>query len=236
MKFRAFLLEELTNSQKDRVDDWGETKTPVNISAHVIPKGTDRVVLPLKSPGEKTGPHPLVASHLNDNGYSISDYKAGKAKDRYDREVNIGKILNKTKASPETVKAFNSDPNRSNKTLHDDMQVVISRHPYDVAGMSTGKDWTSCLHMEKGENKHLLPHELHEGTHVAYLTRKGDDTAKSPLARIALKPYREEKTGRQILVPEHKIYGNAVGSFEHTVNEWTNEHFPLKDNTFYTKS
>lgn len=235
MKYSELILEALSNKQKDIVDDWGETRAPINISAHVIPKGTDRIVIPLKDPSDES-PHPAVANHLISNGYSISSYRDGKAKDKYGRDVNIGKILNKTNAHKDVITAFNSDPNRSNKRLHDDMQVVISRHPYDVAGMSTGQSWTSCLDMDCGINRKLLPHEVHEGTHVAYLTKKGDDTAKAPLARIALKPYREEKTGRQILVPEHKIYGNAVGAFEHTVNEWTNTHFPLKDNTFYTKS
>ena len=237
MKFRQFLYEEMTSNQKRTVDNWGETKTPVNISAHAIPKGQDRIVLPLKDPKDgNVEPHPVVKEHLDHHGYSVSDYPAGKAKDKYGRDVNIGKVLNKTNADKHVVHTFNTDPNRSNKRLHEDMQVVISRHPHDVAGMSTGKDWTSCLDMHKGVNAALLPHELHEGTHVAYLTKKGDDVARKPLARIALKPYREEKTGRQILVPEHKIYGNATGSFEHTVNGWTNEHFPLKDNTFYTKN
>lgn len=237
MKFREFLYEELTSNQKRIVNNWGETKAPVNISAHVIPKDQDRVVIPLKDPSEgNVEPHPAVKEHLDHHGYAVSDYQAGKAKDKYGRDVNIGKVLNKTNAEKHVVSAFLTDPNRSHKRLHDDMQVVISRHPHDVAGMSTGKDWTSCLDMKGGINKHLLPDELHQGTHVAYLTKKGDDVARAPLARIALKPYREEKTGRQVLVPEHKIYGNAAGSFEHTVNSWTNEHFPLKDNTFYTKN
>jgi len=37
--------------------------------------------------------------------------------------------------------------------------VVISRHPYDVAGMSTGKRWQSCKSID-GMNKHYLDTEV----------------------------------------------------------------------------
>lgn len=233
MNFKEFLYEELTNKQKDIVDDWGETKAPIEISKHVIPKGQDRIVVPLSDPHDAMA-DPRIESHLKQHGYEVADYKRGKAKDKYGREVNIAKVLDKTQAAPVLKHHFLTDPNRSHK-LHDNLQVVISRHPYDVAGMSTNQHWTSCLDMSTGIEAGRLPNEVHSGTHVAYLTHKGDDTAKEPLARIALKPFKEEKSDRTVLIPERKLYGAATSSFEHTVFNWANDHFPLKDNTFYTK-
>ena len=146
--------------------------------------------------------------------------------------------MNATKADKSLIDKFNVDPDRTNpppENNHSKLQVVISRHPHDVAGMSTGQKWDSCMNMVKGANRDFLPHEVAQGTHVAYLTHAGDHMAEKPLARIALKPFREEKSERTILHPEHKVYGEGPTAFEHTVHKWANEHFPLKDNTFYSK-
>lgn len=241
--FKVLLLEELSEKQMDRVDSWGRSPAAVKISQHVIPKGQDRMVIPLEDPHDhKIQADPDVVNHLKTHGYELSDWRKGTATDKYGRDVNIGKILNKTNADPKTKAAFHLDNNRSNKELHDDLQVVISRHPYDVAGMSTGKRWVSCVGMDKEsrgvsqDNSHVLEYDIRQGTHVAYLTKKGDDKALDPLARIALKPFREKGSDRVILHPEHKMYGTAASSFEHTVNSWVNKHFPLKDNTYYGKA
>jgi hypothetical protein len=241
--FKQTLFEELSEKQKDRVDSWGRSQAATNISQHVIPKGQHRIVIPLSDPKDKAAePNVHVNRHLEQHGYKVTDWTSGKASDKYGRETNIGKVLDKTKADPEIKHWFHHDHERTNARTHNDMQVVISRHPYDVAGMSTNRDWTSCVDMKTGpladtiNNTHYLEHEVREGTHVAYLTKKGDDYADKPLARIALKPYKEEGSDRVVLHPEHKIYGNAASSFEHTVNDWTNQHFPLKDNTFYDKN
>jgi len=244
MKFTEFLIEMLTDGQKDVVDSWGSSKVASNISQHVIPKGQHRIVIPLEDPNDKP-----IHRHLAAHGYEITDYKEGKAKDKYGREVKIGKALVATKA-PHLLDAFNADRSRETESrIHHDYQVVISRHPYDVAGMSTDRNWDSCMRMTPwktlqhphenldGEYAHKLPDEVRHGTHVAYLTHKGDDTIENPLARIALKPYKEEKSERIILHPEPKLYGSdPASSFEHTVNKWVGAHFPLKDNTFYTKN
>jgi hypothetical protein len=58
-------------------------------------------------------PHPLVKDHLEKHGYTVTDFVAGKATDQHGREVNIGKVLTKTKASPEVMHAFVNDETRS---------------------------------------------------------------------------------------------------------------------------
>lgn len=237
--FLDFLKESLTDYQKSKVDDWDRSNA-VKISAHVIPRGQDRVIIPLESNGDKTvEPHPSVAEHLKNHGYEITDYLNGRAREpKYGREIKIGKALAATGASQDTINKFVNDPNRESARLHN-LQIVISRHPHDVAGMSTGRGWTSCLDMDCGINRHYVQGEVESGSHVAYLTKKGDDTIENPVARIALKPWHSsDNIYESILRPEMHSYGTAGGaehSFHNTVRKWSEEHFPLLTRAIYTK-
>jgi hypothetical protein len=92
-----------------------------------------------------------------------------------------------------------------------DLRVVISRDALDIARMSTGRRWTSC--MTKGDvNYHYVPHEIEAGTLVAYLVHKDDKQIEYPLMRVLLKPFRN-KQGETILVPNRvyptKMTGNS---------------------------
>jgi hypothetical protein len=79
--------------------------------------------------------------------------------------------------------------------------VVISRHPYDVAGMSTGREWTSCQDLEDGGLCHYVPQDIAAGSIVAYLIKDSDrkatvkrgDVLRWPLSRILIKPYLNNK-------------------------------------------
>ncbi len=235
------ITEELTSAQKKRVDKYkiGNNPTSVAISKHVIPLGTDRLTIPLSDPSDKKLEAPSsIKDHLAKHGVEVHDYVNGHAKDKYGRMMKIGKALQQTNAPAELINHFNSDPERANAKQHANLQVVVSRHPYDVAGMSTNRAWTSCMDMDckkKGNisNAHYLHREIKNGTHVAYLTQKGDDDVKHPVARIALKPFTSEDGTHHLLRPENKQYGSAASSFEHTVNGWINEHFKPKDGMFY---
>jgi Leucine-rich repeat (LRR) protein len=79
------------------------------------------------------------------------------------------------------------------------LRVVISRDPMDIARMSTGRRWRSC--MTKGSvNFHYVPKEIEAGTLVAYVVHQDDTGVDYPLMRILLKPFRNE-SGQTILVP-----------------------------------
>lgn len=194
-----FLWEELTKEQKDKVDEWGDGSAARAISSHVFPKDQDRMEIPLEMEQAPAIPHPDVQKHLEDNGYSINDYRGGFATDKYGRTVSIGKILNKTKASPEITNAFMNDPQRAASSVAQP-KIIISRHPHDVAGMSTDRGWRSCMEMRGpstagGINQRFLQHDIQNGTHVAYLVRPEDNDIKNPMARIALKPYHADDEG-----------------------------------------
>lgn len=89
----------------------------------------------------------------------------------------------------------------------DSLRVVISRDPMDIARMSTGRRWTSCMAKDR-ENFHYVPKEIAAGSLVAYLVHKDDTAADYPLMRVLLKPFRND-AGESILVP-NLIYPKGV--------------------------
>lgn len=212
----------------------------------------DTVYVPLEK--KEVAPHPFVAFHLSMNGYHVHDYGKGLAKDKYNREVRIGKILEKTKAPQEVKDAFVKDQNRQN-TQNNDLMVAYTRSPYHVAAMSTNRGWSSCMSIgdrnrdgeplprgkgeEGGSNHHYLEHDLYEGTHVAYLIHKHDKNIDTPIARIALKPWHsddESPSEHTILRPESSMYGHGGTDFSHSVNKWAEKHFPAKPLHVYEKN
>lgn len=245
--YNEILNEELNDDQKAVVDSWGANTKAKKISANVIPKGEDRTYIPLEHPDDNkpVEPHPDVKAHLEKHGYKITDYRNNKAVEpKYGREIRIGKALNATGASKDLMDKFNNDPKRA-ASNSGKLGVVISRHPHDVAGMSTDKGWRSCMKMGKTGNKkdddagqfsHYLKHDVKEGTHVAYLVHEHDKEAKQPLARIALKPFQSEDKKDTILRPEDRTYGTSDHAFGHTVKKWAETNFPAKEGNIYRKN
>jgi hypothetical protein len=242
INFKVFLREQLNKTQKTMVDRYVRhiTKLGNNLndihkfSDHVIPPGESRITIPLeRTNNEAYKVHPEVEQHLNDNGYKVEDHKEGLASDQYGRSTKIGKILRKTKASKNVVDKFINDPERSGKRKSN-LQVVISRHPHDVAAMSTNRGWSSCLSLTGKKRVHAVKGEIAAGTHVAYLTHANDPEITNPIARIALRPfYHKNDHNKTILRPELNIYGTAHKDFQRTVSKWTNKHFPIRTNDEY---
>lgn len=190
------ILEELTPEQKKLVDSYVKsgTKAP-EISAHIMHSDTIRIPLEEEEDRHKE-PDPQVVKHLQSHGFTIPDfshYKSGHAIDKHGRITSIGKVLHKTSAPEEIKQKFTNDPERAS-SKNSNLEVAISYHPYHVAGMSTKRGWTSCMDMDKGENRHYLKEDIKHGTHVAYLVNKEDKDIKNPIARIALKPFTEDRT------------------------------------------
>jgi hypothetical protein len=112
--------------------------------------------------------------------------------------------------------------------------IVISRDPYDVAGMSTGREWSSCQDLEgSGKLCHYVPRDIMAGTLVAYLIRDSDkrevvrdgDVLRLPLSRILIKPYLN-KNGETAFAMSPKQYaktGNSDPIFPIVVKKWVDE-------------
>jgi hypothetical protein len=117
---------------------------------------------------------------------------------------------------------FEKDPQRQGSSVLRQGYVVISRHPYDLMGMSFERGWTSCMELTAGVNASFVRNDIAHGTLVCYLLKQLPPTGASrgrpilgPVARILLKPY--ELNGNIGWVQE-PMYGAPVPMFERAIN------------------
>ena len=134
-------------------------------------------------------------------GYENEEAKSD-LKDKYDYYKNI---LDNSK--------FRSMKDTSN------LKIVISQDPHDIARMSTGRRWTSCMNLERGNRSSDVFCEVEEGGLIAYLVDSNDLDIERPHARILIRRF-VNKEGDSIAFPEESVYGNNVPGFEETVENW----------------
>lgn len=191
----------------------------------IFPNGEYRIYLPLQK-SEATNQvkvPPEIAKVLADGGFTVTDYITGKATDKYGREVGIGKILNRF--APELKDTFDKDRQRAGSKAADDSLVVISRHPYDIAGMSTDRGWSSCMNLRGGKNKKFVMLNVSGGSLIAYLVDKDDPNITRPKARVLIDPYYnaadpKKNSGEVALGVNSTVYGTAPPEFLKTVVDW----------------
>jgi acetyltransferase-like isoleucine patch superfamily enzyme len=158
-----------------------------------------------------------IRDYLLSLGYTITNYKKGLCKkSNSNNEIRIGKVLQKS-GNTDMLKLYNNT-----KELNtDNVLVVISRHPYDIASMSTNRGWTSCMDLiKKDAGKNKIPLEIEAGTIVAYLIRDNDKNINEPIARIAIKPYVDTNTSEVYLVASDRCYVGNIPGFSKTVQKW----------------
>lgn len=169
--------------------------------------------------------------------------KIGKLLQRYEADGQIevtdrkdGKKTTKWITGKPLLHEFKNDPIRSS---NGEFLVVISRHPYDIAGASTDRSWTSCMDLglprinypktrpNEGINRKYIPRDIEEGTLVAYVVPKnelfigpnGEEKVKlqKPLSRIFMKPHKSDAG------PVYTIgsrYGAPYPEFHKQIEEW----------------
>lgn len=158
-----------------------------------------------------------IAKELQRHHFTVTDYHQGYCTDRHGKKsYRIGKLL---KGRPDLARKFEKDPRR---TSHNQL-VVLSRHPYDIARMSTGRAWISCMHKDGSMFQHVYA-DIQQGTLVAYLIKKDDVNIANPLSRTLLKPYVNHETRDVILVPQGS-YGFYQEAFNTTVERIAHDLF-----------
>ena len=200
-----------------------------------------------------------VQAVLNDIGCVITDYQGGYCQ-QGNVTLSISKALEKARLQDlqilqeknargeiydierdtqeleqsfrEIMDAFVNSPSRMSKDVQK-FYIVISQNPHDIAMMSTGRGWTSCMDLEGGAHSKDIYCEVKEGGLVAYLIRGNDKSIESPLARIAIKRFTN-RAGNSIALPENSVYGNEVPGFLETVRQWINERQKI-DPGFYNR-
>jgi hypothetical protein len=183
--------------------------------------GRNRIYLPLEAPETATTVrvNPQVGWEVERAGYKIDDYVKGiasKTDGGRVRQIKIGKLL-----TPATAQVFANDPARQ-ATKKADQLVVISRHPYDIAGMSTDRGWRSCMNLRNhGKMTRFVPLDIEAGTVIAYLIDANDKNINRPQARMLIKPFVNILGDHQVALGiEDQIYGSAPGTFGKTVAAW----------------
>ncbi len=195
--------------------------------------GKYRTYIPYIPPeGEAKPPERLVGA-LDYYGYIIVDYAKGLAKYKDSKNViSLGKVLQKVNR-PDLAYMVDTDPHRTKTT---NKLIVISRHPYDIAGMSSDRGWKSCVRLggyvrhpdgtltwEKDyEAQHCndyLGNRIRANCLVAYIIDENDKNIKNPKAMIAIKPYEHQDSGKWYYLPD-AVYGQNYIGFKKQVRAW----------------
>lgn len=186
-----------------------------------------RLYLPIHAKRPKIKVPPAVLREVDQAGYVISDYIAGLATQKDGKRVmKIGKLLKDER----TRNMFANDEQR--QSHKNEYTCVISCHPYDIIGMSTGRTWDqfSCMRLgagsklnpnsnngEDGAYAETLTNDIKQGTLVAYAVKNSDMDIKNPDARLLIKPYMNDRFEVLFRV-ETKVYGNHVTGFRETIS------------------
>jgi hypothetical protein len=228
----------------------------------------DRIYIPnivLEVPREiSPWTHPIYSNvHilLKVFGFMVLDYINGVATDYHHKQFfKIGRLLNKiankeltpkkitkkdindySKEAIELLSAFMKDPIREYKGVKENYAIVISRSPYDIAGMSTDRHWTSCMNLgirginyPKNEPNDavettFIDEDIQRGTLIAYLVGIDDLDIKRPVSRVLIKPYISQDTKNTfIYLVSSKIYGLQFHQFREILQKWFDTHFNEK--------
>lgn len=186
------------------------------------PKGTKgyRVYIPIDTSHlvDKTVTAPeAIIEAVAQAGYVIEDYITGiAASPDGKKRIRIGKLI---KTNPELADIFKKDPARN--VFKSDAVCVISCHPYDIAGMSTGRHWTSCMNLNDGVYSEHVIQDVVGSTLIAYAIAPNDTNIQNPKARFLIKLASDPKDpSKTIYVLEASHYGASVPGFEVTLKKW----------------
>ena len=230
--FKEFLTEKLKPSQyrdifkkidadyKTRYKDWfdGKWRIYLNIGQAKQDQGSDLV-----APKQ-------IQDLVQSQGYKVDDYKKGIAVAADGKRIiKIGKLIQKAakdKPEDENIKKVQKDfeqrlSGKEAKSSEGNL-VVVSRHPYDIAGQSTDRGWTSCKRLGDGINAYYIPSEIDSGYLVAYEIDNKDLNIRSPKGRILIVPYVNENDPKEnfLLPMKPDTYGAFSKEAFETVKKW----------------
>ena len=184
-----------TAEQQEKLDAAAQIRTQ-NAKVAQVFDGQKRLYLHTAKDDDHSQTERNIRKHLAHIGYTVTDYAQGYATDEAGKQqFRIGKLLKEK--LPFIYDAFTKDTSRMADTM-----VVISQDPEDIARMSAGRDWGSCMSPWKAEFNSFVHKDIEHGTLVAYLVSKNDPDAHAPLARVLIKPYTDKHPLMRPLAPE----------------------------------
>ena len=214
-KIYNLILEELTDKQKELTDKYTAQRNK-NLSFGPFFK-EERTYFPLNITEIIDIEIPdKIKTTLDNAGFYVTDYRTGLAmkktkpgEEKDLRQIKIGKILSKLN-QPNLLKQFNERLGTSKKDIQNiQFEICVTHNPYDIAGMSTDRNWTSCMNLDNGEYKDTALKQVQYGGMCAYLISNKDKNIEKPYARIAIKRFISSKDeSKFIFAAENRIYGD----------------------------
>ena len=196
----------------------------------------DSSLSPLNTPKE-------ILQILDEEGYYCPDYRKGYAykKDDITKKKPPVKILrvlskklifkDKNKEKYNELKERFETRLKSNRKENINCKICITHNPFDVALMSTYRNWTSCMDLLDGYYKKTPLKQVQYGGMCAYLIREDDIELKNPIARIAIKRLVAKNKNDFIFASENKIYGDESFAKELKFDKNVNQILNVSNNT-----
>lgn len=191
LKFKPFLLEYLTDEQRNRFKDVQMSDKARSDTDHFFGVGNDKVHGEIKN-DDKSEVHKQLENHL---GQTISheDYRRGLTADKHGRDVKIGRMIKDNDLRNQ----FDKDPSRKAETTNfktstvRGTEVAGQTNPVSDAQHPKGHSWSgiSCKNIETGINKHYLPREIEHGTVV----HRVHDHNGQEIYRATLQPHHNDE-------------------------------------------
>jgi hypothetical protein len=136
--------------------------------------------------------------------------------------------------------AFDSDPDRQGATAgQSDLLIVLSRHSYDIAGMSADRGWTSCLDVYKENtttpSQMYVSKDIKYGSIIAYLIKSKDKNIQNPLGRVLIRPFikvnstESEEDEKQIIKSDTVIYLTEEATYGTTPPSFRTQVYQIVD-------
>jgi hypothetical protein len=176
---------------------------------------------------------PVPPSDVNTSDWTVQLIQQ-QIRDKYDVIPNISDRINQVVL--DLVKQYDSivevSAYRSNKPR--DYYMIFSTHAYDIAGMSTGRGFSSCMNLytDAANSKQFIQADIEQGTIISYLVLPDDLNIKKPVARILIKPYINTKDPNNVLYDADPEYGTAPKIYFTTVYSLVDKAQPGKAGKF----
>ena len=188
-RFKTYIVEYLTDEQRDRYKDVHMSDKARSDTDHFFGVGNDAVPGEIKN-DDKSEIHKQLENHLG-QAISHEDYKRGAIKDKYNRDVKLGRLIKDNDLRNQ----FDKDHSRASRTNFTTStvrgtevagQTNLAKNPEHPKGQSWGD--ISCKNIDDGINRHYLKHEIKHGTVVHFVK----DHNGQEIYRATLQPHHNE--------------------------------------------
>lgn len=172
IRFKAFLLEYITDKQRERYKDVEMVPEARSATDHFFGVGNDKIHGEIAN-DDKSEIHKQLENHL---GQTISheDYNRGMIRDRHNRDVRIGRMVTdhnlRNQFDKDPARKTGAFPSFKTSTVRG-IEVAGQTNPSPNAEHPKGHSWAdiSCKNIENGVNKHYLDDEIRNGTVVHFV-------------------------------------------------------------------